>query len=271
MDMSTLKKYDEETGETPVATEVLAVGVADEDGSQRGQVNADLSNRVNHKFWAFMVLMSSVIIALVVTIVLVAGDNNEQAVAPENSEQVPPPDDEWWQPPPDDMPWQNECGGGGPGCVSVVDGIANSFWEEDNYLCRMNVRPCDHVRGDDCAVFGFHADGGELFMDLRGAGLLNFDIIQHDSHDWGASEVWIVFATNEGTPQSNFRSCFRFRAEGREFRSEEWAGVSFDVNDYEIDSLECCEPQDDNSRIYIIIDGVLVDSCPKSVIEGCRV
>lgn len=46
-------------------------------------------------------------------------------------------------------------------------------------------------------------------------------------------------------------------------------GVSFDVNDYEINSLECCEPEGDNSRIYIVIDVVLVDSCPKSVLESC--
>jgi len=43
-----------------------------------------------------------------------------------------------------------------------------------------------------------------------------------------------------------------------------------DWNDYLFNSLECCEPQYNSSRIYIIIDGVLVDSCPKRIAEAFR-
>ena len=120
-------------------------------------------------------------------------------------------------------------------------------------------------------------------MELIDGGGNNNGILQVPLGD--AGEVWLMAADWNGNTVNQGHSCFGFYAEGHWYTSkgdlvrdpyngenikEIHPGIGIDVNDYLFDSLVCCEPQDDNFRIYIIIDGVLVDSCPKEISQNCR-
>lgn len=154
-------------------------------------------------------------------------------------------------------------------CDDLESGHTNYYWGNDNFLCRLNERLCD-------------TESENFEMDLGSDGVLKID---NGSWDYGDAEVWAVFADNTGqmwngeTDDRNY--CFRFRAEGHWYYFGavspgpndgfyELISPGVDVNDYEFGSLECCDPQDEDSRFYIIIDGVLVDSCPESVGDKCR-
>lgn len=85
----------------------------------------------------------------------------------------------------------------------------------------------------------------------------------------------VVFANRNGElrdeeKMGDWESPFRFPADGawyyvrlrRRFQ-EPFCPSGIHLNDYKFGTLECREPQDSDSRLYIIVDGALVDSCPR--------
>lgn len=153
-------------------------------------------------------------------------------------------------------------------CEKVLSGTnTNSYYENNNFLCRTAERPCD---ADENSSWNFEAgDSGDLVIDLGNNGVLSFS--EDEDGELGSPEVWVLLADDEGNPVdgTDFDECFRFSSEGIIFSSENGYSGG-DVNDYEFGSLECCSDYDSDARVYIVIDGVVVDSCPPAVAEGCR-
>lgn len=131
-------------------------------------------------------------------------------------------------------------------------GHVNSYWFNKNFLCRTNERPCNAT--------------GMLEMVLGNGMVLRFDTLSSQG-DLDSSEVWQVRTDKYGNQKMfPWKSRYRFWSEGHWYKSE--VG-QFDVNDYCFGSLECFT-QDSDDFFFIIVDGVLVDSCPKSLAEHCR-
>jgi hypothetical protein len=152
-----------------------------------------------------------------------------------------------------------------PDCRAIQPGHTNSYWENENFLCRLSQRPCD-VR-DYTPPPGSTFDD-DYYMDLGDEGML---YLQQDSiPTWrDPAKVWAFFADSAGNAKGpSWSSCYRFYSEGRQHVGQ--CSGSLYYSDYMFESLVCCEPQDDDSRLYIIIDGVLVDSCPKRISRECR-
>ena len=146
-------------------------------------------------------------------------------------------------------------------CHEIVPGHPNSFWYNELFLCRLSHRPCDG------GVDYEHNPGDYDVMDLLlGSGDGNNGIIRVPVFDPG--EVWLFATDKNGQPITQTSdSCHRrFYSEGY-WRSASNFG---DYNDYLFDSLICCEPENDDVRIFVVIDGVLVDSCPKKFSQNCR-
>ena len=151
----------------------------------------------------------------------------------------------------------------------------NAFWDDEDFLCRLDERPCGTTRLGNGYIINL-ANRSD-FVDL-------YYLPAFRPGDDG--KVWVAIANTDES------ACFGFRAEGHWYvfgdfeeldlptpcdgTDGEWCelllstpytrGVAPDLNDYEFDSLRCCE----GSEVYIIIDGVLVDSCPKDLAKQCR-
>jgi hypothetical protein len=153
----------------------------------------------------------------------------------------------------------------------------NSYWENEDFVCRLNERPCDATPSVENSFIVNLAEDDE-YIDLYYLPAFT---------PGGDGEVWVAIANTNET------ACFALRAEGHwclfgslealdlpttcDGSDGQWCesvlvspyisgNVAPSFHDYEFDSLRCC----DGSKVYIIIDGVLVDSCPKDVAEQCR-
>ncbi|KAL9180678.1 hypothetical protein ACHAXT_011131 [Thalassiosira profunda] len=139
------------------------------------------------------------------------------------------------------------------------DNRTNSYWKNENFLCRTNERPCE-------------ATSPELHLNLGNGMNITFDAGRPDLYDFGPTEVWHVRTDANGTMKvTPWNSPYRFYGEGRWFSDADTFAVGEDLDNYYFGSLACLGPQDDDDFVFIVIDGVLVDSCPKSVAEECRV
>ena len=155
-------------------------------------------------------------------------------------------------------------------CEEIVPGHPNSYWYNELFLCRLNNRPCDN------GIDYVHNPGEIDTMDL-GADIGNGNTVVRNPvnavskpHDYGAGEVWMFATDRNGEPIVQVpEECYRFYSEGYWRFVEETLGE--DYNDYLFDSLQCCDDDEpENVRIFVLIDGVLVDSCPKRFSHNCR-
>ena len=139
------------------------------------------------------------------------------------------------------------------------DRHTNSYWENKNFLCRTNERPCEATSSSIPEM-----DLGSTSFRMT----IKFDT---EHSDYGPSEVWHVRTDSYGNTKMSWNSPYRFYSESQ----WQWFNASnvgnWDFNDYRFGSLECLDPQDADDFVFIVIDGVLVDSCPKSVAEECRI
>jgi hypothetical protein len=151
----------------------------------------------------------------------------------------------------------------------------NAFWDNGDFLCRLDERPCASTRPGNGYVVNL-ANRTDFVK------LYNYPSFRPGDD----GNVWVAIANTDES------GCFGFRAEGHWYvfgdleeldlptpcdgsdgelcelllRTPYTGEVAPSLNDYEFDSLKCCE----ESRVYIIIDGVLVDSCPKDLAKECR-
>ena len=169
-----------------------------------------------------------------------------------------------------------------------------SYWNDESFLCRLQVRPCD----TDFSSFRL-AWQGEFQMNFpEKFGVLDFESADEDDDGdnvLDASKVWVVMTDLKNNQlQLEYDGNSRYNTEQASFQSSEEGNITQIIylqplhsdyqfiyqqpalyhgdynnyNDYVPGSLTCYN--DPDIRIYIIIDGVLVDSCPKTIVEGCR-
>ena len=86
----------------------------------------------------------------------------------------------------------------------------------------------------------------------------------------GPSEVWAVRTDREGNLKAlPWNSNYYLYVEGEWVDGHRIRGA--DWNDYKFGSLICnLDDWDDDDFLFIIIDGVVVDSCPPYLSEECR-
>ena len=175
----------------------------------------------------------------------------------------------------------------------------HAYWNEEDYGSRLepygnsNIgfmveRYCDYYGDSGGYVLvrndWFEDEPGVIRMDLgQDGGVLTFVppalLGFGGGFDW--NEVWPVFADVNGNPKdpSKWNSTVSFRAEERTFilgpystltQDRDFEGLNtYDVNDYEAGSLECGEDFDENNdRFYIVLNGELLDSCPKTIVDN---
>lgn len=137
-------------------------------------------------------------------------------------------------------------------CDALKDrGHTNSYWDNERFLCRLNERPCD-AGPRTTFQMDLGSDGG--ILNLQGP----------------AREVWAVSADKEGRLKGE-GSCFQYFWSENKWHYPPIPSPMDTLADYVFGSLECYRQSDDDDRFYIIIDGVLVDSCPKRISEDCRI
>ena len=163
------------------------------------------------------------------------------------------------------------------------------FPYSDSHIGFSVNRNCDDYGDSGGYVFvrndWFEDELGVIRMDLgQNGGVLTFvpsNMLRGGEFDW--NEVWPVFADINGNPidPSKWKSTVSFQAEELTFTFGPYPTLTpdppyddrgintFDVNDYASGSLECGDDFDaDNNRFYIILNGELLDSCPKSIVEN---
>ena len=152
---------------------------------------------------------------------------------------------------------------GYPGCRGVVQGDhVNSYWINEHFLCRTHQRPCEASEPVLFMCFGREMSITSTFH------CIDFNT---EEDELGPAEVWVVRTDKNGQVKTRpWNSEYRFFSEGRWFSDSDEGAIGEDFNNYRFGSLTCGAWDDNNDYLFIIVDGVLVDSCPKSIAQQCR-
>ena len=161
-----------------------------------------------------------------------------------------------------------------PSCSVVVDNPdhPNSFWDNDKFLCRFDERPCSWVLDRNLAQpsrlilhdktidikRSYEADPTEVGI------MLGNNDMRTACYEFWSENHW-YYMGDLSLLAGGSSHCFGRRNENG-VACEEFGEYPPDVNDYAFGSLKCCE----GTEVSIIIDGVLVDACPRTLAESCR-
>ena len=152
-------------------------------------------------------------------------------------------------------------------CNVIVDnpGHPNSFWENDKFLCRFDERPCVALpsrlilQEKDIEIpSSYYADPTEVGI------MLGNNDMRTACYEFWSENHW-YYMGDLSLLVGGSSHCFGTRNENG-VECEEFGEYPPDVNDYGFGSLKCCE----GTEVYIIIDGVVIDACPRTLAESCR-
>lgn len=173
-------------------------------------------------------------------------------------------------------------------CSEITGGDSpNSYWDNELFHCRLDQRPCDVDVGEGRHRYRKNKRNlRQLYNTLEYPFTLtlsdgkNVSIpLDQGGHDVGAHEVWLYVDSDGGSNNTAPKNvCVTSDSEGYKNKATcvgyypLGVGSIEDLNDFVFGSLVCPEEYDwgESVTLYVIVDGVLVDSCPPQIARDCR-